>query len=116
MQAAVPSDPLSHGFRICRPQDPVGVSGNGLIAFDIPGTVEDQAGARRNAETISWNDTQQHRARRGAGAIDLDALAGYLQRAIFRQVSADLPTAIIADPHRRRGRRERKQEKNRRQS
>src|SRR5437588_5594541 len=56
MQAAVAFDPLAYAFRISRPQDPVAVRADSLVALGVPCAVEDQAGAWRDADMISRND------------------------------------------------------------
>jgi hypothetical protein len=56
MQAAVAFDPLAYAFRISRPQDPVAIRADSLIALGVPCAVEDQAGAWRDADMISRNE------------------------------------------------------------
>src|ERR1700751_1879118 len=75
MQPAVRFDPPAHAFGISRPQDAAALGGDRLIALHVPGAVKYEAGARRDADAVSRNDSPQHGARRRAGAVDFDALA-----------------------------------------
>src|SRR5262249_1297346 len=102
-QPAAPRDPAAHVLRVDVHQQLRRLAARHLLAIaaGMPGRMEAEPRARRDADAVGRDHAEQPGARRTAGAVDDGPLARPAQRPQFFEVRADLAPGIRFDSDRR---------------
>src|SRR5215470_17999533 len=100
-QPTAPRDPVAHVCRVDVHQQLRRLAARHLLAIaaGMPGRMEAEPRARGDADALVRDHAEQHGARRQAGAVDDDPLAGAAQRHQIFEVRADLAPGIRFDSY-----------------
>src|SRR4029453_7558502 len=96
LQPAPPGDPLAHVLRIDlhEQRGAAGTTDRRAIVAWIPGGVEAEPGAGRNADPVTRDHAEDHGAGRKTWPVDDHALTRMAQRSELLEIGADL-TAVV---------------------